>query len=143
MRGAKGKSGKCVTSTRLDPLFRSRATFRSSHHRLERDMIGRGLTNSSTTKSSQIRGHVQGWMMGSPARAKESQKAQQSAASAMHGICNRPLSRLVHTSASPLVVHLKILSMVKTRSNIQLCKVDQGQLDIVATLRGSLPKMKT
>jgi hypothetical protein len=48
--------------------------------------MGRGWIISTAIKSSQIIGHVHGWIMGSPARAKESQKAQESVASAMEGI---------------------------------------------------------
>jgi hypothetical protein len=49
-------------------------------------MTGRGLIISTTTKSSQIIGHVHGWIVGSPERVKESQKAQQRVASMMQGI---------------------------------------------------------
>lgn len=49
-------------------------------------MTGRGLIINTTTKSSQIKGHVHGWTVGSAVRENESQKAQQSVARAMDGI---------------------------------------------------------
>jgi hypothetical protein len=118
-RGKKGD--KWPTPSRLDPLSGSRATSRRNHHRLARDMTGRGLTNRSTIKNSQIIGHVQGWMVGIPTRAKESQKAQQRVAKAMQGIYNKPSLRLLYASMSPLVMHLKVLPMIKKCSSIQLC----------------------
>jgi hypothetical protein len=77
-----------LTSTRFNPLDRSLAILRRNHHRLARDMTGRGLIINTTTKSSQIKGHVHGWTVGSAVRENESQKAQQSVARAMDGICD-------------------------------------------------------
>ena len=91
VRATTGKLWEGLASTRLNPLIRSRATVRRNHHRLARDMTGRGLIISSTIKSSQIIGHIQGWIIGSPARAKESQKAQQRVARAKQGSYNKSL----------------------------------------------------
>jgi len=59
-------------------------------------MTGRGLIISTTTKSGQIIGHVHGWIVGSPERVKESQKAQQRVASMMQGIYDDALSVFFH-----------------------------------------------
>ena len=83
-------------------------------------MTGKGLTISNTTKSSQIIGHVHGWIVGSPAREKESQKAQQRVASTMQGIYNDSLSGFVHVLRSLLKMYLKIFPMIKTSSNVQI-----------------------
>src|SRR6267154_6384392 len=86
----------CLTSTRSNPLNRTRATLRRNHHRLARDMTGRGLIIRTTTKSSQIIGQVHGWIVGSPERVKESQKAQQRVESIMQGIYDDALSMIFH-----------------------------------------------
>jgi hypothetical protein len=57
-------------------------------------MTGKGLIISTATKSSQIIGHVHGWIVGSPTREKESQKAQQKVESTMQGIYDDVLSVL-------------------------------------------------
>jgi hypothetical protein len=57
-------------------------------------MTGRGLISNTTTKSSQIIGHVHGWIVGSPERVKESQKAQQRVESMMQGIYDDALSMI-------------------------------------------------
>jgi len=90
-----------LTSTRLNPLDRSLAILRRNHHRLARDMTGRGLIINTTTKSSQIKGHVHGWIVGSAARENESQKAQQRAARAMEGIYDGASSVCLHSAAKP------------------------------------------
>ena len=59
-------------------------------------MTGRGLIINSTTKSSQIKGHVHGWIVGSAVRENESQKAQPRAARAMEGIYDGALSVFFH-----------------------------------------------
>src|SRR6266567_490256 len=97
----------CLTSTRPNPLNRTRATLRRNHHRLSRDMTGRGLMISTTTKSSQIIGHVHGWIVGSPERVKESQKAQQRVASMRQGIYDDALSMIFHALRSLLGCTLK------------------------------------
>ena len=52
--------------------------------------------SSTATKSSQIIGHVHGWIVGSPERVKESQKVQQRVASMMQGIYDEALSMIFH-----------------------------------------------
>jgi len=64
-------------------------------------MTGRGLIINTTTKSSQIKGHVHGWIVGSAARENENQKAQQRAARAMEGIYDGALSVFLHSVAQP------------------------------------------
>ena len=59
-------------------------------------MTGKGLISSIATKSSQIMGHVHGWIVGAPTREKESQKAQQRVASMMEGIYNNVLLGFFH-----------------------------------------------
>jgi hypothetical protein len=48
--------------------------------------MGRGLIINTVTKSNQIKGHIHGWIVGSPARAKESQNAKERDARAIEGI---------------------------------------------------------
>jgi hypothetical protein len=82
--------------------------------------MGRGLIISTVTKSSQIKGHVHGWIVGSPAREKESQNAQQRDARAMQGIYDLGSVSSARESRSRLEMYLEILPMIKTRSNVQI-----------------------
>jgi hypothetical protein len=83
-------------------------------------MTGRGLITNTVTKSSQIKGHIHGWTVGSPARAKESQKAQQRDARAIQGIYDLCSISFLQESRNLLEMYLEILPMIKTRSNIQI-----------------------
>ena len=118
-----------LTSTWLNPLDRSRATLRRNHHRLARDMTGKGLIISTATESSQIIGHVHGWIVGSPVREKESQKAQQRVASAMQGIYNDALIVVLSRATKPLEKYLKILPVIKTSPNVQIFTVIRDGFD--------------
>jgi hypothetical protein len=88
-------------------------------------MTGRGLMISTTTKSSQIIGHVHGWIVGCPERVKESQKAQQRAASMRQGIYDEDLSNVISCTTKLPGMYLKVLPVVKTSSYVQIFTVNQ------------------
>jgi len=87
-------------------------------------MVGRGLIISTATKSNQIIGHAHGWIVCSPARAKESQKAQDSVASAMEGIYDDTISTLARGTGILIGTYLEILSMIETCPNVQICTMN-------------------
>ena len=91
-------------------------------------MTGRGLIISTTTKRSQIIGHVHGRIVGSPERVKESQKAQQRVANMMQGIYGEGsfINDLSFFTAPGM--YLKVFPMIKTSSNVQIFTVNQRSI---------------